>query len=154
MTKIIFLDIDGVLCTATQAIAIGDYGVVACLDPVALRFFDRVCEKSNVKIVISSTWRHGSTKGNFEQLFAGNSAVHLAKSLHEDWRTESLPGKCRGEEIDLWLYRNRRPQYLIVDDDIDFLGYQKPRHVRTCTHNGMNFSHYKNCLDLLGIKDF
>ena len=40
---ILFLDMDGVLCTGRVAIANGEQGWIASLDPVALRFLDRMC---------------------------------------------------------------------------------------------------------------
>lgn len=153
MSKIIFLDFDGVLCTARQCVASGERGVIAGLDPVALRFLDRICGKHDIKIVISSTWRQGGTAREFYQLFCAASCVDLAKAIHEKWRTESLKDCIRGEEIEKWLAENPCDGYLILDDDTDMLDYQKPFFVKTDPRNGILSDHYVAALKVLGIDE-
>jgi hypothetical protein len=57
--KIIFLDIDGVLCTSRSHLSKhGRGGLMDAWDDVGALAIKRACEfGTNVKIVISSTWR-------------------------------------------------------------------------------------------------
>ena len=149
--KVIFLDFDGVLCTGRQAYASGEIGVISGLDPVALGFLDRICKDYNIKIVISSTWRIGDSRRNFYEIFGCAGYVNLAKSLHDDWATKSLPDKDRGHEIEEWLSVNECDGYLILDDATDMLDYQKPFFVNTDSMNGMLAEHYIESMKILGI---
>lgn len=155
MSKIIFLDFDGVLCTARQCVASGERGVIAGLDPVALRFLDRICGEHDIKIVISSTWREigERRRRTFYEIFAAASCISLAKSIHEKWKTPTLPDGTRGHEIEKWLSENECEGYLILDDDPDMLEYQKPFFVNTDSHNGILFEHYRQALKVLGIDE-
>lgn len=155
MSKVIFLDFDGVLCTARQCIASGERGVIAGLDPVALRFLDRICDDHDIEIVISSTWREiGERKRRiFYEIFAAASCINLAKSIHTNWKTPSLADGNRGQEIEKWLSQNECDGYLILDDDPDILDHQKPFFVNIDSRNGMLFEHYLKALKILGIKE-
>lgn len=61
--KVIFLDIDGVLCSYRSSIAYGGFPI--CLDKNHIKKFDHVavnlikklCHETKSKIIISSTWR-------------------------------------------------------------------------------------------------
>lgn len=151
--KVIFLDFDGVICTGRQAIASGERGVISGLDPVALCFLDRICRDHDIKIVISSTWRQGDRRRNFYEIFGCAGFIHLAKAIHENWATCSIPEKTRGHEIEEWLADNYCDGYLILDDCTEFLEYQKPFFVETDSYNGMLYKHYRKALEILGIEE-
>lgn len=108
--KIIFLDIDGVMngfeswpsCTGRQYI-----------DPNAVGRLNYIVEKTEAKIVITSTWRkYCDVKVLLED--AGVEADIIGY-------TPYLNDKSRGEEITEWLhYCNRElEQFIILDDDSD-----------------------------------
>jgi len=152
---ILFLDIDGVLCTHRTSIALGEQGrILFYLDPVALSFFDRLCRVYDVSVVVSSTWRKTRTRGNLYDIFATGGYTYFAGSLHKDWATpvirpESVhlygdnSGNClRGCEIQEWLNKHPGHRFIIVDDSSDFLDYQKTFHIKTDTHNGILMEHY------------
>lgn len=145
---IIFLDFDGVLCTLRQSYAEGDLGLLGCLDPVAIRFLERVVSIYNVKIVISSTWRIGKDMLHFHSLFKAAGAYKLANSLHKDFKTVSECG-FRGNDIEKWLVSNEVLDYLILDDESDFYDYQKRKVVKTCIDNGMLLDNYKDIIKRL-----
>lgn len=148
---IIFLDFDGVLCTLRQSYAEGDLGVLGCLDPVAIRFLDRITTTYNVKIVISSTWRLGNDVQYFYSLFKAAGAYNLANSLHEDFKTVSDCG-FRGNDVEKWLVINNEVlDYLIIDDESDFHEYQKPKIVKTCGDNGILLDNYKDIINRLEV---
>lgn len=140
---ILFLDFDGVLCTPRQAYANADLGLLGCLDPVAMRFLDRICYEHPVKVVISSTWRIGNDSLYFHGLFKAAGCYKLASSIHKDWATPRLSG-FRGLEIMDWLERNVDTvhDYLIIDDESDMLDNQMSRFVKTSMNDGMLTEHY------------
>lgn len=143
---IIFLDFDGVICTGRQAIAAGERGVIAGLDPVALLFLDRMCREHQCQVVISSSWRYGKRRRrHFYELFASAGYYCLAKALHPKWDTpvSQIQENCRGREIDMWLLENDpEADYIILDDDDRILDHQRPHHIHTDSHNGMLMQHY------------
>lgn len=141
MTFIIFLDIDGVTCTSRHAVAIGETGLWANQDPVALAFLNRMCKEYDCRVVISSTWRKGKDRRYFYELFMASGNLNLAQALDYYWCTVNTGG-CRGDEIQEWLDRNRWDDYIIIDDSSDMLEHQKDHFVRTDSRNGMLFEHY------------
>jgi hypothetical protein len=141
MTHIIFLDIDGVLCTHRCAAALGEKGLMANLDPIALAFLNRLCQEYDIRVVISSTWRKGKDRRHFYELFMASGNLHLARALDYNWCTINTGG-CRGDEIQEWLDRCKWDGYTIIDDDSDMLEHQKDHFIKTNNRNGMLFEHY------------
>jgi len=126
-TKVIFLDIDGVITSPR----VGWHR----FDVYAVQFLNWLCKEVDAKIVISSTWRYNHPKEEFEEFFT---------TIHENWRTPTdlltNGSNCRGDEIALWL--NNHPevtQYVILDDDQDMLDTQLPYCVFTDHENGLQW---------------
>ena len=145
---IIFLDIDGVLCTYRAHLAAGNpKGVMDEWDKVGVDFLRGLLEvyEGDVKLVISSSWRNFCTNPSDLSDILG---VRLRDSglvyyvLMPDWKTKSINNAGRGKEIEEWL--SRHPEvgsnnYLILDDDdFDLLPEQKHRTVTTDTDNGIS----------------
>ena len=142
---IIFLDFDGVLCTSRQAYAVGDRGVLGCLDPVGLDFLNRICREHKIWVIISSTWRIGATCSKFHDMFKATGHFDLVKSLYwNDYATQTSKTGHRGEQIEQWLKANDAivKDYLILDDETDMLDYQMSRLVQTDMRNGILFDNY------------
>jgi hypothetical protein len=121
MEKIIFLDIDGVLNVCFEGR--DEYG--RYFHPHFVENLRYIIEKTQAKIVISSTWR-----------FSGLII------MQEMWEKRNLPGEViditphidickRGEEIQFWLDNNQISNYVIIDDDTDMLESQKNNFVQT-----------------------
>jgi hypothetical protein len=126
-----------------MAIATGERGLIAGLDPVALQFLDRMCREHELQVVISSTWRYKQRRRDFYQIFAAGGHIDLAKAIHDKWDTPVLADGTRGEEIERWLLDNDPDaEYIILDDDCDMLEYQKKRFVCTDGYNGMLHEHF------------
>lgn len=120
--KVIFLDIDGVLCTPLS------FRLNQLLrlpidrqrfDPLALFYLRRLVRRSGARIVLSSSWRDGLTTDDpfcraimdnlFAQLEANGTPISDATPL--------LSTGDKGGEIALWLERNSPcRQYVILDD--------------------------------------
>ncbi len=162
--NIIFLDIDGVLCTTRTCVAqrLGDpvSGRFREFDIVGCGLIRTICHKSDAKIVISSTWRLGADiTGKNKEGF--KSSLHdnleeggLIQYIHEDWRTKDLRFSTediwRGHEIQEWLGRHPEvKKYVILDDDCDMLLEQKPYFVNTDANNGITYEDYKKIIEIL-----
>jgi hypothetical protein len=132
--KVIFLDIDGVLNVIPE-----DFDEFGAL--FHKHFEDNlkwIIEETNAKIVISSTWR-----------LAG------LQEMKKMWKKRKLAGEVidvtplgtmdniRGDEIQTWLDRNNVKNYVIIDDDVDFLESQLNNFIRTSE----NSDHF-DCVDI------
>ena len=125
-SKIIFLDIDGVLNVMSREF--DEYGQL--FNPTFVNNLAYIIEKTNAKLVISSTWRYSGLK----------QMVNM-------WKYRNLPGEVidatpdlgfndnivRGDEIKAWLDKNIDivETYCIIDDDEDMLPEQMNNFVKT-----------------------
>lgn len=118
MTKVIFLDIDGVLWTIPGVIYSRETKGEECrpsreIDPVCLMLLQHLCKKvPDLKIVISSTWRLGTSIDQFKEYFGpiiGERLIGVTPCLD----------RYRGHEIKAWLDKNPTDVWAIVDDDSD-----------------------------------
>lgn len=137
MDKILFLDIDGVLNSQDDVDARhnsldktrDEFG--ALFDERCVRWLKCIIDRTNCKIVLSSSWR-----------CRGLNKIQLL------WEIRDLPGEViditptevssevinlyaatnneadRGYEIQEWIDINKPEKYCIVDDDDDMLGHQ------------------------------
>ncbi len=61
---------------------------------------------------------------------------------------------CRGSEIDLWIYKhgftgNSILNYVIIDDNEDFLPKQLPAFVKTNSRIGLTMEDADKCIEIL-----
>lgn len=123
--KIIFLDIDGV-CTSTIETPgsylnhnINEYG----LSPNCIKNLKYICQKTNAKIIISSSWRTYGTKpyGELNGKKIPNPLVQLYNEF-KDIIIGSLPNtgyRQKGEALIKWFdLHDFNGNYVILDDDI------------------------------------
>ena len=145
--KLIFLDIDGVLNNTKDVkkyrlFLKGERRVLIDIEPFF--YFKRLLqeiekEKLEVRIVISSSWRLGTTASDWKKLFKhyfGEENIILGRTLHLE---------CdRGLEILNFLQmideeKETVEDYVVVDDDIediiDYVG--KKRIVKTSINRGL-----------------
>jgi len=141
--KIIFLDIDGVLCTSRSHIALSKNfgGEMDEWDTVAAEFLRKCCAAPNgPKIVISSTWRKfcQNPRDNSDILGVRLKQCELTDFLHEDWRTKDFG--LRGREIAEWLSRHKEvDDYRVIDDDVwDMEDIDVGKIVQTDFDNGIS----------------
>lgn len=171
MTPLIFLDVDGVLNSTRTACAFDGYGFPPAndatdlmrsdlrLDPVAVGLVRRLVESVGASIVISSTWRLGSTPEVFRRIFKAygwaNAPVidmtpNLAFVAPSERKGDPFDRKQRGEEVRAWLEENRPdrlPPYVILDDFTDF--YDDQPLVLTNPDIGLSFKDYQQALGIL-----
>jgi len=108
-TKVIFLDIDGVLnCTKTSNPRDLPYVIDKRLSGV----LNRLIARTHAKVILISDWRYDPA-GLFSARYHG---VKYQDAV-PDW-----PKKSRGEEIRGWLRKHRDvDRYAVIDDDDDEL---------------------------------
>ncbi len=147
-TKVLFLDIDGVLCTRRSFLANDPEGTIwFSWDEVACAAVRRACEQG-VKLVISSTWR---LPENQPHLFQQLEKCGLKPYLHEDWATPIFHPDIlyrRGREIERWLESHPEvTEYRILDDVHEFVGKQDRYLIHTDSDEGMSSDDIKRLLN-------
>lgn len=156
--NVVFLDIDGVLNVddhyislvmenencGTKNIVRDEFGHV--FSPSAVRWLGILVEKFGLKIVISSDWRY--------------SGLEWCQNL---WKTRNLPGevvgitpiptralRSRGQEIRIFLDTHPEIEnYVIMDDNFDFLPEQTCHTVIVDETCGINYDCYRAAKDIL-----
>ena len=117
MSKILFLDIDGVLLPGRAYMLPNQTNnpYVTVFDPCAVAMLNEVCRKQDRKIVLHSSWIKHQTHEWLKN--------HLAEQgvdvdyLHEDWPTNRELG-WRYDRVNEWLARHPEvTDYVIVDDE-------------------------------------
>jgi hypothetical protein len=143
--NIMFLDIDGVVCTLRSQYAYGERVLMEAWDITCCQMLRRLCEANDYKIVCSSTWRNNRRTGAYFATFG------LIQLLHKDWRTPFLTG-IRGNEIKKWLDdHSNTKNYVIIDDDKDFLEEQKIRLIHVDdNYNGFSVKNFDEADKLMG----
>lgn len=132
--KVIFLDIDGVL----------KIGAGVELNQTCVALLREVVEKTDAKLVLSSTWRIGTggmsrTRGALARAgwadaeFVGMTARHSGISDGGIY-----VGVRRGDEIAEYLREHPEVEhYVIIDDDSDMRPEQMPFFVKTEFETGL-----------------
>jgi len=131
-SKLIFLDVDGVLnsrITFTRARTTS--GIIG-IDPYLTILVDRILQATGAKVVLSSSWRHSD-----EGMAMVNKAIPLID------KTPSCCTGIRGAEIYAWMSRNvpyeisDEVKYAIIDDESDMLIWQKDNFFQTSFETGI-----------------
>ncbi len=140
---IIFLDVDGVL-NSTASIAMGVH-----LQPEKVMLVDLLAELMDAHIVISSTWRHMWVYRDLVELFRITGIRDAQRIVATTPR--NIGATCRGEEIQTILDDETYApdQYVILDDDSDFLPHQMPHLVQTDMRTGMTQDHFHKAIKVL-----
>lgn len=165
--KIIFLDIDGVLNTEAFSVAFWEFCKIQNIarpqaksdaniimrdefgirfDPMALRALKLIIEKTEAKIVISSTWRLSGCevmKLMWEMRDLPGEVIDITPSFN------TIAGTCRGDEIADWIKGNDVSSYVIIDDDSDMLPEQLNNFVQTQHEYGLTFNDAEKAISIL-----
>jgi histidinol phosphatase-like enzyme len=146
-TKILFLDIDGVLNSNRTCVAFDGYPHsfdgrdMGQFDHVAIGLIRQLCKATDCSVVLSSDWRLCST--------AHETANALDLPVVDC--TPSLKG-CRGLEINAWLAAHPEvATYAIVDDNDGMLESQMTRFVKTDAEVGLMLRDYVDLKRILGV---
>ena len=154
MEKYIFLDFDGVINTPKGK-----------FDKNAVTNLRRLLERTDAKVVISSTWRLQGME-YIQQLWQEyqlpGEVIDLTPSCYstnfsnvdgqEEW--QGLHG-CKGLEIAEWLRLNAKEpyQYIILDDEEDFLFSQREHLVKVEGSKGLDKADVRVAIQILNTKE-
>lgn len=120
---VIFLDIDGVLCTPLSVRL--DWLLRRpmdrqCFDPIALHLLRRLVKRTGARVVLSSSWRYGLEDSDpFTQKIMANFYRVLQANGTPVWDTAPILDQTKGEEIAAWLRLHPESRYAILDDRAD-----------------------------------
>jgi hypothetical protein len=153
--KIVFLDLDGVLCTSRSHAAHGTGKTMLEWDRTGVALIKKICKLTGAKIVISSTWRHLIHHKDLFPALKRHGLWDLLYSepiLTEDWRTPNLH-EGRGAEIMNWLSKHLQfgEKFVIIDDVnvfSEFPGLEQNL-VLTNFDDGILYRDYFNALKIL-----
>lgn len=154
MSKVIFLDIDGVLNNQNHIEKLvellgmeqfhqlnKDLGELP-FDYRSCKWLQKLIKETDAEIILSSTWRISPDLIKGIEKFAEIKIKDI---------TPRLPlGTIRGEEIQQYLYNHKEIiNYVIIDDDKDMLKSQLKHFVNTDALNGFKKAQYLKAKKIL-----
>lgn len=164
MDKYLFLDVDGVLNSEDFYDKISQdeqirnfenkypgleksiYWELSCFDPEAVERLNRLIERTNCKLIVSSTWRLDS---NLPITFERVGIKHKIDGV-----TPYFPGKYRGFEIKDFLSKIKEEYvYCILDDDSDMLPEQESYFINTSPITGLTDEDVNKAIKILNNYD-
>lgn len=142
MSKIIFLDIDGVLVTFNS---MKTFKSSKKFDPLCVSILRYIIKKENCKVVLSSTWRileNLYELAKLQLLEVGIPIIDKTPRLNEE----------RGDEILKWICLNSDiyniTNIAILDDSSD-MSCLKKYHIKTDVYDGLKKSDISKILETL-----
>lgn len=168
-TKLIFLDIDGVLnsdayCDSPeyrsetqhmtdQLIILVNHWVL--LDPKALHRLNDLVNRSGAEVVLSSTWRAKYSPAEITKMMQDRGATFTINNstpiLHDKVNSSRIP---RGKEIAAYIdgLKVKPEAFVILDDHDDMLGYTEFL-VKTTMKLGLTADDVEKALQILNQKE-
>lgn len=151
MSRILFLDIDGVLLPERAFLLPNQTHnpYVTIFDPCAVSMLNSALAKQGRKIVVHSSWvKHFSGDWLFEHLTGQGVAK---EHFHEDWLTDRQ-FHWRYDRVRDWMSRHKEvTDWVVVDDEIptseEDMRFLRGHAVFTSFDEGITFSIYHKLLD-------
>jgi hypothetical protein len=148
--KVIFLDINGVLCSMRSAAAHGGYPAPGNpsswdrFDETAIALLRAAVTHTGARVVLGSNWRDTVNLGALE--------YRLGIKIHDVTRPATEEGDSRGARVLDWLAAHPEVErYAILDDDDDFYQNQMDKLCLTSKRTGFLLGHYDEMTELLGV---
>ena len=150
--KILFLDFDGVITT---------YQSKWKIDMNKIKIINEICDKTDAKIVVTSSWRIGYSGGisafheYLKQYFIKNQYLDHFKDIFDKFINNIIGmtmsgGADRGNEIKFYMNEHTDIEnYVILDDDSDMCDYQLFNFIQTDTYEGITERDAKLCINIL-----
>ena len=173
LSKIIFLDFDGVLNTEYHQRQLQHEGKVwqdkhgACFDPKAVRQLQAIVNMTHADIVIESSWKYLGLEAMLEMwqdrqlpgkvIDITPSVISDSMLLSTDLEQTSPSAlHCKGVEIASWLYDNNMQDtsYAIIDDEYVILESQLPHFILTNPYDGLTEELTMRAINILNHKTF
>ena len=133
--RAIFLDMDGVLATRRSGFKI---------DPILVKHLLRVIKDTGAVLIVSSSWKE-------ETLEKTMGVMPQEIRPHIKGQTPTVPGKTKGEEIAMFLEKNKYESFIIIDDETDEFSEEQRLFnlVRTDMEKGLDAVRTHEAIDLL-----
>jgi len=143
LTPYIFLDIDGVLAPnkmtkAPKSLWFND--TTYPFDPKCVKIFNRILEKTQAQIILSSDWRRVFEIEVLDEIFKFNKVVRGPIEITPVLFNRDL--EIRGIVV------NKRLSNFVIIDDSRLAGY-KERFIRTDSDIGLQTEHVNRIVKLL-----
>lgn len=146
-SKLIFLDVDGVLnCASTRTPFVDADGIETGMIGIERQFVDRVnaiTDATGASIVVSSTWR----------FFDGIYMIlrHAGITGHVVGMTPRTSSGIRGHEIQQFLDEgHEQPTVFVILDDSRDMAHLMPHLVNTSWQTGLQDEHVQDAIQRLG----
>lgn len=153
---VIFLDIDGVLCTPLSVRLDWIFRRPMdrqFFDPIALGLLRRLVRRTGARVVLSSSWRYSfEDQDPFTQKIMSNFCHTLQANGTPVWDLAPILGRSKGEEIAAWLAGHPGTDYVILDDRADeftAVPLLQPRLVLVDSRRGFRRADCRRALALL-----
>lgn len=146
--KVLFCDIDGVICIqSSSTISFGNNVLLEKFDINCIDQLKRILATTGAKIVISSSWRklfdHEDIISHFVGYgIGGDNIIDFTPILRDH----------RGNEIQDWLNNNKVDNFAIVDDDADMC-HLLPHLIQTNYKTGLTKEIADKVIEKLGIRN-
>lgn len=155
MSKIIFLDFDGVITTLKSNWH---------LDKGKMEMVKQICDATGAKIVISSSWRRYTLEQTLELITTKQIEKSRPPFLYPEdvigitarmyafksGNRETHYSLYRGVEIEQWLSEHQDvTNYVILDDDSDMLLCQKKNFIKTHAFRGISKCDVERAINIL-----
>lgn len=156
--RVLFLDIDGVICTtlSTRLSALLRLPLERqVFDPLALHWLRRLVRRSGAEIVLCSSWRDAlEVEDPLCRAFIANLYDRLARNgTPISDAAPRLPGGNKGEEILAWLAEHPGARYVILDDHDRFVPEVRPHWVPVPENRGLRRRQAEAALKLLSEEE-
>lgn len=171
MRKILFLDIDGVVCTEfnnRKEYYLGEDKAIFewyIMNPSCIEHLNTIVQQTSCEIVISSSWRKTFTVKELQDIFEENGFKYPEKiigvtGVFYEWIKPGvhLPS-VRGLEVKVWLdlnvrktptgFNNNQYTYCILDDDSDMLYEQRNSFIKTTNQEGLTLEKAREVIKIL-----
>ena len=154
--KLIFLDVDGVLNTVFTRESLGHTRFVE--DKFVLRLKE-ICDKTNAKVVLSSSWRKGwydiengkeETKDALDFKALKEKLLEFQIELFD--KTPCINDMSRGLEIQQWFldHKDLKVENFVVLDDMEIVRPYNRYLLQTSPVEGLREKHIKKVIKMLG----
>lgn len=153
--RVIFLDVDGVLNSATLWKRDKPKNSTYMSPELCVRFKGMLDRLPDVKIVVSSTWRMGFYNKIISMLseYEVDSARFIGRTPNGCKKipgSEHLYSSCeRGEEIQEWLDENPGVESFVILDDNSDMAHLMPHLVLTTWADGLQDKHVEEIIKRL-----
>jgi hypothetical protein len=160
--KIVFLDVDGVLnyenfyalkmAGRKTRIYVPEEYPQSEFCPLAIANLNKIVEKTNAKVVMSSTWRLGRSIETLQNLLESVGFNGEVIDKTPDLGDSALQ-RMRGRQIHKWLICHPEIEsYVILDDDRDMLANQAKNFVKTHFKTGLDEMATNQAIEILNIR--